>query len=260
MLPIESFSLFASHATPPARIPLVVRLDHIPARRRAATQPRHIYRIVLWQPGWVTSAIAAIRRERYWCTYYKLLQHGSIKTQPLAIALLRLIRRVHGDTVFTLVPRQSTAAPGSAIHFDQFAMRWNIEPLFYNPKRWWGLQGPMAAIAPCARTVDADALLRPRADPDARHAASFRFARAQFRAMVLRPPRHRGTLSRLAAKRIHRTSVPSLLLPEIPAIPLAIYAHTAATARQRAFTHVVSALLTFPRIAFLPWQRLAREP
>lgn len=79
---------------------------------------------LLSEDGWVTSAIAAIRRERHWSTYYKLLQRGSIKTQPLATALFRLIQRVHGDTVLTLVlddtlvPRQSTAAPGSAIHFD----------------------------------------------------------------------------------------------------------------------------------------------
>ena len=79
---------------------------------------------LLSEDGWVTSAIAAIRRDRHWSTYYKLLQRGSIKTQPLAVALFRLIQRVHDGKVLTLVlddtlvPRQSTAAPGSAIHFD----------------------------------------------------------------------------------------------------------------------------------------------
>jgi hypothetical protein len=74
--------------------------------------------------GWVTTAISTIQRQRHWSTYYKLLQRGSIKTQPLAVALFKLIQRVHHNKVITLViddtlvPRQSSTAPGSAIHFD----------------------------------------------------------------------------------------------------------------------------------------------
>jgi hypothetical protein len=74
--------------------------------------------------GWVTSAISAIRRERHWTTYYKLLQRGAIKTQALAAALFRLIQHRYPDQVLTLVlddtlvPRQSVDAPGSATHFD----------------------------------------------------------------------------------------------------------------------------------------------
>lgn len=79
---------------------------------------------MLSEDGWVTSAISAIRRDKHWSTYYKLLQRGSIKTQALAVALFRLIQRIYPDAILTLalddslVPRQSRTAPGSAVHFD----------------------------------------------------------------------------------------------------------------------------------------------
>lgn len=98
-------------------------LPAVPLRSRA-TFIELFCGCLLSEDGWVTSAISAIRRDKHWTTYYKLLQRGSIKTQALAVALFRLIQRIHPGTMLTLVlddslvPRQSKTAPGSAIHFD----------------------------------------------------------------------------------------------------------------------------------------------
>lgn len=98
-------------------------LESVPLRSRA-TFVELFCGGMLSKDGWVTSAISAIQSDKHWTTYYKLLQRGSIKTQTLAVTLFRLIQRVHPNTILTvalddsLVPRQSTSAPGSAIHFD----------------------------------------------------------------------------------------------------------------------------------------------
>ncbi len=96
----------------------------VPLRSRA-TFTELFCGCLLSKDGWVTSAISTIHRAKHWTTYYKLLERGSIKTQALAVALFHLIQKqgapeskltlVLDDT---LVPRQSTLAPGSAIHFD----------------------------------------------------------------------------------------------------------------------------------------------
>lgn len=95
----------------------------VPLRSRA-TFVELLCACLISPEGWVTRAIGAICRRRHWTTYYKLIERGSVRTLPLARALLGLVMRVlPGDVLTlviddTLVPRQSEAAPGCAIRHD----------------------------------------------------------------------------------------------------------------------------------------------
>jgi hypothetical protein len=162
---------------------ITLLLVAVPLRSRA-TFVELFCGCLLSEDGWVTSAIAAIRRERHWSTYYKLLQRGSIKTQPLATALFRLIQRLHGDTVLTLVlddtlvPRQSTAAPGSAIHFDH-SHKPN-RPSFMRGQIWVTIG--VSLIDAVGRTCVLP--IRSRLVPEKGNSSKLRIAQALVRALL----------------------------------------------------------------------------
>ena len=86
--------------------------------------------------GWVTRAIGAICREAHWTTYYKLIERAHVSVADLSIRLLQLVQWVFPAELVnlivddTLVPRQSTAAPGSAMsRCSRFGSSWrNCRP------------------------------------------------------------------------------------------------------------------------------------
>jgi hypothetical protein len=98
-------------------------LDAVPIRSRA-TFVELLCACMISPEGWVTRAIAALRRKKHWTTYYKLIERGHVQVLPIARAVLALILQVLGDPVLTfilddtLVPRTSDTAPGCAIRHD----------------------------------------------------------------------------------------------------------------------------------------------
>ena len=98
-------------------------LPAIPIRSRA-TFIELLCACLVSPEGWVTRAIGSIFRRCHWNTYYKLIERGSIRTVPLARALLGLVQSVLPSQTLnlviddTLALRHSTSAPGSAIRHD----------------------------------------------------------------------------------------------------------------------------------------------
>jgi len=74
--------------------------------------------------GWVTRAIGSIGHRCHWTTYYKLIERGSVRSLPLARALLTLVQSVLLLQTLnlviddTLALRHSQDAPGSAVRHD----------------------------------------------------------------------------------------------------------------------------------------------
>jgi hypothetical protein len=74
--------------------------------------------------GWVTRAIGSIWRRCHWPTYYKLIERGSVRSVPLARALLGLVQSALPLQTLnlviddTLALRHSPDAPGSAVRHD----------------------------------------------------------------------------------------------------------------------------------------------
>ncbi|MBW8833071.1 MAG: transposase, partial [Burkholderiales bacterium] len=96
--------------------------------------------------------------------------------------------------------------PAQVMHF--YSLRWGIESLFQNLKRWWGANKSLAAIAARPRAVDASAIHRLRVDAAAR-VASARGLPVQRGGPVAkaRGRRHRGTVRRLDAAAFLRRCV-----------------------------------------------------
>ena len=73
--------------------------------------------------GLVTRAISSICRRCHWTTYYKLIERGSVRSVPLARALLDLVQSVLPlqtlnlvATVLTRNPRNSVSQNSAATH------------------------------------------------------------------------------------------------------------------------------------------------
>jgi len=115
-------------------IPLLVQ------RTNAARGGDKINRLLVSPDGWVTRAIGAIVRRCHWNTYYKLIERGSIRSVPLARALLGLVQTVLPLFTLnlviddTLALRHSPTAPGSAGRHDH--ARTNNRPDFVQAQCW----------------------------------------------------------------------------------------------------------------------------
>lgn len=98
-------------------------LPAVPIRSRA-TFIELLCACLVSPDGWVTRAIGAIARRCHWNTYYKLIERGSIRSVPLARALLSLVQSVLPLQTLnlviddTLALRHSPTAPGSAVRHD----------------------------------------------------------------------------------------------------------------------------------------------
>jgi len=98
-------------------------LPAIPPRSRA-TFVELLCACLVSPEGWVTRAIGSIWRRCHWTTYYKLIERGSVRSVPLARALLALVQSVLPQQTLnlvvddTLVLRHSPSAPGSAVRHD----------------------------------------------------------------------------------------------------------------------------------------------
>ncbi len=98
-------------------------LTAVPPRSRA-TFIELLCGCLISPEGWVTRAISAITRRKYWTTYYKLLERGSLRTLRLAQALFELAAQSLPMDILnlviddTLILRQSETAPGSTIRHD----------------------------------------------------------------------------------------------------------------------------------------------
>lgn len=62
-------------------------LPAVPPRSRA-TFVELLCAYLVSPEGWVTRAIGSILRRCHWTTYYKLIERGSVRSVPLARALL----------------------------------------------------------------------------------------------------------------------------------------------------------------------------
>jgi len=114
-------------------------LPAIPIRSRA-TFVELLCACLVSPDGWVTRAIGAIVRRCHWNTYYKLIERGSIRSVPLARALLGLVQTVLPLFTLnlviddTLALRHSPTAPGSAVRHDH--ARKNNRPDFVQAQCW----------------------------------------------------------------------------------------------------------------------------
>lgn len=72
---------------------ITVLLSAVPIRLRA-TFVELLCACLVSPDGWVTRAIGAIARRCHWNTYYKLIERGSIRSVPLARALLSHVQSV----------------------------------------------------------------------------------------------------------------------------------------------------------------------
>lgn len=102
---------------------ITVLLPAVPRRSRK-TFIELLCACLLSPEGWVTRAIGSISRRCHWTTYYKLIERGSVRSVPLARALLSLIQSVLPLQTLnlviddTLALRHSPDAPGSAVRHD----------------------------------------------------------------------------------------------------------------------------------------------
>ena len=93
-------------------------------RRSRATFVELLCACLVSPEGWVTRAIGSIWRRCHWTTYYKLIERGSVRSVPLARALLTLVQSVLPLQTLnlviddTLALRHSPDAPGSAVRHD----------------------------------------------------------------------------------------------------------------------------------------------
>lgn len=98
-------------------------LPAVPPRSRA-TFIELLCACLVSPEGWVTRAIGSICRRCHWTTYYKLIERGSVRSVPLARALMTLVQSVLPLQTLnlviddTLALRHSPKAPGSAIRHD----------------------------------------------------------------------------------------------------------------------------------------------
>ena len=98
-------------------------LPAVPTRSRA-TFVELLCACLVSPEGWVTRAIGSIGRRCHWTTYYKLIERGSVRSVPLARALLTLVQSVLPLQTLnlviddTLALRHSPDAPGSAVRHD----------------------------------------------------------------------------------------------------------------------------------------------
>jgi len=114
-------------------------LPAVPIRSRA-TFVELLCACLVSPDGWVTRAISAIVRRCHWNTYYKLIERGSIRSVPLARALLGLVQAVLPLLTLnlviddTLALRHSPTAPGSAVRHDH--ARKTNRPDFVQAQCW----------------------------------------------------------------------------------------------------------------------------
>lgn len=114
-------------------------LTAVPPRSRA-TFVELLCACMVSPDGWVTRAIGSIWRRCHWTTYYKLIERGSVRSVPLARALLTLVQSVLPMQTLnlvvddTLVLRHSSSAPGSAVRHDH--ARKKNRPDFVQAQCW----------------------------------------------------------------------------------------------------------------------------
>jgi len=114
-------------------------LPAVPPRSRA-TFVELLCACLVSPEGWVTRAIGSIWRRCHWTTYYKLIERGSVRSVPLARALLTLVQSVLPQQTLnlviddTLALRHSPSAPGSAVRHDHAHK--NNRPDFVQAQCW----------------------------------------------------------------------------------------------------------------------------
>lgn len=114
-------------------------LHAVPPRSRA-TFIELLCACLVSPEGWVTRAIGSILRRCHWTTYYKLIERGSVRSVPLARALLALVQSVLPLQTLnlviddTLALRHSPSAPGSAVRHDH--ARKTNRPDFVQAQCW----------------------------------------------------------------------------------------------------------------------------
>ena len=130
---------FSSHTRQALSQWITALLPAIPIRSRA-TFVELLCACLVSPEGWVTRAIGSMVRRCHWTTYYKLIERGSIRSVPLARALLNLVQSLMPSQTLnlviddTLLLRHSASAPGSAIRYDH-AQKTN-RPTFVQAQCW----------------------------------------------------------------------------------------------------------------------------